>query len=80
MSQRDLHNPFAGKQDSAEKEVTQMSLTRLCWGYSSVEQHGVSVRNKHPEGNELANALGVVWISKECSVFTLIVETFEYHN
>lgn len=53
MSQRDLHSPFAGEPDSAEKEVTLVSLTRLCWGYSSVEQHDISVRNKYQEGNKL---------------------------
>ncbi|ROL55484.1 Rho guanine nucleotide exchange factor 4 [Anabarilius grahami] len=51
---RDLHNPFAGEQDTAEKEVTLVSLTRLCWGYSSVEQHGVSLIS---DGSVCAEAL-----------------------
>jgi len=51
-----LHNTFAGKQDSAERGHTD-ELDTVMLG---VLQHGVSVRNKHPEGNRLANALGIV--------------------
>lgn len=51
-------------------------LDRLWWGYSLVEQHGVLVRNKYPEGSKLENQpmnIGMVWLSKNG-----ILEIFGY--
>lgn len=60
----------------AKKRGHTGELDRLWWGYSLVEQHGVLVRNKYPEGSKLENQpmnIGMVWLSKNG-----ILEIFGY--